>query len=222
MYNHKNLLSSLLLLLLIFSSPITFAQSSFEGRIKLQITEDGEKQLLDYIVKGNKFRMELKDVEEVGAMIFDTQSKKMMIVMPEQKMYMEMPFDISEEESYFEDETFEGKITMTGEKKVIKGYECEKWIVEDEGYTTESWVTDKLGGFMFMDNPMGGTGSDWKSKLNAKNFFPMQVNVYKSGKLVNSIEVVDVQPQKLDNSLFSAPSGFQKFELPSFNLDKQN
>lgn len=196
------------------------AQTPFEGKIKIKISEEGKTHLMDYLIKGEKIRFELNDVDGVGAMIFDAQSKKMMIVMPQQQMYMEMPLDDTAENSYFEDESFEDKLTMTGEKKVIKGYECEKWIVEDEDFTTESWITDKLGGFMFMGNPMGENGSDWKSKLTAKNFFPMQVNVYKSGKLVNTIEVVDVNPQNLDNSLFSVPSGFQKFEMPSFNLNQ--
>ncbi|MFO7524764.1 MAG: DUF4412 domain-containing protein [Ignavibacteriaceae bacterium] len=220
MFNRKLFFTIFFIVLFFLPQNFVFAQTQFEGKIKIKISEDGKSQLMDYMVKGQKFRFDLKDVEEVGAMIFDSQSKKMMIVMPQQKMYMEMPLDLSEAESYFEDESFEGKITMTGEKKVIKGYECEKWIVEDEGYITESWITDKLGGFMFMGNPMGGGGSDWKSKLNAQNYFPMEVNVYESGKLVNTIEVVEVAPQNLDNSLFSAPSGFQKFEMPSFNLEQ--
>src|SRR5690606_16017415 len=114
---------------LIIISAHTSAQTPFEGKIKIKITEEGKNHLIDYVVKGQKFRIEMKDVEEVGAMIFDAQSKKMLIVMPQQKMYMEMPLDYSDVDSYFEDESYENKIKMTGEKKTIKGYECEKWIV---------------------------------------------------------------------------------------------
>jgi hypothetical protein len=220
MINKKNLFVTIIFLLAIPLQNFTFAQSSFEGKIKLLVSEEGSKNTIEYMAKGDKIRLEIADADEVGTMIFDAKNKSMMIIMPAQKMYMEMVFDLTGADSYFEDDSPSGKITRTGEKKIIKGYECEKWIAEDEGYRTESWLTDKLGGFMFFGNPMEAAGSDWKSKLSTPNLFPMLVNVYESGKLVNSIEVIDIKQQKLDNSLFSAPSGYQKFDMPSFNMQK--
>lgn len=222
MYLIKSALSIKFLFIFLILTATYFAQAPFEGKVKIEVSEEGKKHLIDYMVKGQLFRIEMKDLAEAGAMIFDSQSKKMLIVMPEQKMYMEMPLDYSDVESYFDDESYENKIKMTGEKKTIHGYECEKWIVEDDGNTAEAWVTDELGGFMLMGNPMGENGSDWKSKLNAQNYFPMQVNIFKAGKLINTVEVVDIKPQKLDNSLFSAPSGYQKFDMPSFDMQKMN
>lgn len=209
---------TILFLLTIPLQNFIFAQSSFEGKIKLLVSEEGNKNTIEYMVKDDKIRLEIADADEVGSMIFDAKTKSMMIMMPEQKMYMEMVFDLTGADSYFEDDSHSGKITRTGEKKIIKGYECEKWIAEDEGYRTESWLTDKLGGFMFFGNPMEAAGSDWKSKLSTPNLFPLLVNVYESGKLINTIEVIDINKQKLDNSLFSAPSGYQKLDIPGFNM----
>ena len=214
----KNLF--VILTIFFFSSiqHILIAQSQFEGKLKIQVTEEGKKHSMDYFVKGDKFRLEVKDMGETGAMIFDSKAMKMTIVMPQQKMYMEMPLDGIDTESYFDEGTSKAKIKKTGESQTINGYKCEKWIIEDEGLTTEAWITTELGGFLFSGNPMAGGGSDWTSKLSAQSFFPMLAKVHKSGKHLNTFEVLDVNKQKLDNSLFSAPSGYQKFEMPSFNL----
>lgn len=218
MSNKKNLSLIIFFIITLSLQNLLLAQSSFEGKIKLLVSEEGNKNTIEYLAKGDRIRLEIADADEVGSMIFDSKTKSMMIIMPEQKMYMEMNFDFTGADSYFEDDSHSGKITRTGEKKTIKGYECEKWIAEDDNYLTESWLTDKLGGFMFFGNPMESAGSDWKSKLSTPNLFPLLVNVYESGKLVNTIEVVEIIEQKMDNSLFSAPSGYQKFEMPSFNM----
>lgn len=220
MRNKKNLLVVIVFLLSILMQNSLLAQSSFEGKIKLLVSEEGNKNNIEYMVKGEKIRLELADTDEVSSMIFDAKAKTMIIIMPEQKMFIEMSLDLTGTDSYFDSESDKSKIKRTGEKKIIKGYECEKWVVEDDIYITESWLTEKLGGFMFFGNPMEASGSDWKSKLSTPNLFPMLVNVFKSGKLVNTIEVVDINKQKLDNSLFSAPSGYQKLDIPVFN--KQN
>ncbi len=73
---------------------------------------------------------------------------------------------------------------------------------------------------MFYGNPMESTSFDWKSKLRTPNLFPLLVNIFESGKLINSMEVIEINPQKFENSLFSTPSGYQKFEVPSFNIKK--
>lgn len=216
MLNKKLLFAFLLITLSISLQNFSSAQTAFEGKVKFQISENGNKHVMDYFVKGSKFRIDAKEMDEAGTMIFDSKAKKMLIIMPQQKMYMEMPLDLSGEDSYFDDESYKGKISRTGDKKVINGYECEKWIVEDGKTKAESWVTNELGGFMFFGNPMDG-GSDWKSKLSGENFFPMLVNVYEGGKLVNTMEVLEIQKQSLDNSMFSAPAGFQKFEMPSMS-----
>jgi frataxin-like iron-binding protein CyaY len=218
MFTKKNL-SALLIIVFSFAFQyLLIAQSQFEGKLKIQVTEEGKKHTMDYFVKGDKFRLEVKDMGETGAMIFDSKAMKMTIVMPQQKMYMEMPLDGIDTESYFDESTSKAKIKKTGESKTINGYKCEKWIIEDEGLNTEAWITTELGGFLFSGNPMAGGGSDWTSKLSAQSFFPMLAKVYESGKHLNTFEVLEVNKQKLDNSLFSAPSGYQKFEMPSFNL----
>lgn len=221
MVNKKFFFTLLLVILTLVVHYANFAQTSFEGKIKIQLSEEGKKHTMDYLVKGDKFRLDVKDMDEAGAMIFDSKAMKMTILMPQQKMYMEMPLNDLDSESYFEEGSSPAKINKTGETKTINGYKCEKWVIEDEGLTTEAWITNELGGFLFLGNPMAGGGSDWTSKLSAQNFFPMLAEVYKSGKHINTFEVLEISPQKLDNSLFSAPSGFQKFDMPSLNIQNK-
>lgn len=206
--------------ILIFLGNFAYAQTSFEGKIKLQVSDEGEKNTIEYLVKGERIRLEIANDDAMGSMIFDAKKRSMMILMPQQKMYMEIDLNLTGADSYFEGDSYQGNIKRTGEKKIIKGYECEKWIAEEDGQIIESWLTDQLGGFMFYGNPMEGTGSDWKSKLSTPNLFPLMVNVFESGKMVSSIEVLEINPQKLENSVFLPPSGFQRFEMPSINIQK--
>lgn len=219
---NKRTFTSVFIYLLLSIACLIYPQTNFEGKLKIQISEQGTKHTMDYMVKGEKFRIEMKDTDEAAAIIFDQKLKKMLVVMTDQKMYIEMALDNIETESFFENNSTGSDITKTGETKVIHGFECEKWIIKEEGLTTEAWITSKLGGFFFSGNPMNEGGPDWTSKLSDQTFFPMLAKVFKSGKQINTFEVLEVTPQKLDISLFSAPSGFQKFEMPSFNMNKDN
>jgi len=216
----KSRLLYLTLGMLICLGNFVFAQTSFEGKIKLQVSDEGERNTIEYLVKGERIRFDIADADAMGSMIFDAKKRSMMILMPQQNMYMEMDLNLTGADSYFEGDSYRGKIKRTGEKKTIKGYDCEKWIAEEDGQIIESWLTDQLGGFMFYGNPMDGSGADWKSKLSTPNLFPLLVNVFESGKLVSSMEVLEINSQKLENSLFLPPSGYQKFEMPSFNIQK--
>jgi hypothetical protein len=195
----------------LFFASLSFAQS-FEGKISMKVQDD-ETGYMDYLIKGDNIRIEMKGMSEennMGAFIYNAKTNSMLIVMPEQQMYMEIPFgmyDFDDEEVTEQEMDFD----ITGETKVINGYKCEKWIFKDEGQTVEAWMTNGLGGFFMFNNPMDQSPkSAWQSKLEAGNYFPMQV--IEGGKVV--MEVVSVDKKNLSNDLFSVPNGFKKFEMP--------
>lgn len=75
---------------------------------------------------------------------------------------------------------------------------------------------------MMMTNPMMDNDTpEWQKKLSGEGYFPMQV-VHRdgSGKEEAVMTVRSVEKQTLDASLFAAPSGFQKMEMPMMNYDK--
>ncbi|MTB52716.1 DUF4412 domain-containing protein [Lewinella sp. W8] len=90
--------------------------------------------------------------EATSRMIFNTQTGKTTLVTTDKKgeqsaFRMRVPklnksrlWDMEDMEERF-------SITATGERKVINGYNCEKYIVKDleEGTTTTSWITKDVG-----------------------------------------------------------------------------
>lgn len=211
----------ILSILLIFGFVASInAQSGFEGRIKFNINTEGKSTNIDYFVKGNKFAMKTQEAGQDANMIFDMGEKKMLIVMNDQKMYMEMPMDLSQkmDEAVAEKDV---KINFTGETKKIKGYDCEKMIAESKDGKSIAWVTKDLGSFMFMENPMGGGQSEWQKQFAGKGFFPMEMTAYdENGKENVKMEVVEVEKKSLDSNMFTVPSGYQKFQMPAFDMNK--
>jgi len=198
---------------------IIFSQSGFEGRVKFQFNEDGDLQVMEYFVKNDKFRMESPEGD--GTVIFDTKAGKMLILMSEEKMYMEMPVNMSKD-VYTSIDDAKGSFTKTGETKEILGYKCEKFLFEDENQKGEVWMTKELGGFLLFDDPnkMQDAGQSWRTEIMQAGYFPITVNeIDDTGAVQSSFKVIEIEPKTLDAGLFSAPQGFQKFEMPNMNMD---
>jgi hypothetical protein len=191
----------------LFVFSISFAQQ-FEGIISMKISGDEEIDM-DYFIKGEKIRIETPGNEE-GVILFDTKQNKFLIVMPEQKMYMEMPMGMGMQN--IESETSdEANTVFTGETRVINSYECEKWVYVDDGKEVEAWMAKGLGSFFMFQNPMAHSSeANWQSRLEAADFFPMLV-IEDNEKV---LEVTSVEPKALEADLFSVPAGFQKFDMP--------
>ena len=134
------LLNTTLALILFLLAGTAFAQEAFEGKVIFDVEEDGQQQVMDYYAKDKKFRMEIPD--KGGTILFDSNKLKMYVIMDEQKMYMEsqmMPLSMGGA----------GSVSKTGETKNILGYDCEKFLFEQEDLKGETWMTKELGAFMF-------------------------------------------------------------------------
>jgi len=195
---------TILSLILIFSAGNIFAQKAFEGKVVFKVEANGEKQVMDYYAKDKKFRMEVPD--QGGYIIFDSNTSKMFIVMDEQKMYMETPIDASNSSESA------GSITKTGETKKILGYECEKFLFDQDGSKGESWMTKELGAFMFFTESHQGM-ADWQKEILNEGYFPLQVTEYSNGKVESSYVVTEVTPKELSSDMFAIPSSYQKLDM---------
>jgi len=191
-------------ILLLLITGISFAQSSFEGKVKFDVEEDGKRQVMDYYAKDKKFRMEIPD--NGGTIIFDSNKLKMYVIMDEQKMYMEttmMPLSMGGA----------GSVNKTGETKTILGYDCEKFIFDQEDLKGEAWMTNELGAFMFfMESQQEMPG--WQSEVLDAGYFPLFVTQYNKRNDSKSVyNVTEVTPMELSSDLFEAPSSYQSFDL---------
>lgn len=201
-----------------------FAQTTFEGIIKIKMDADDESFFIDYFIKDDNMRIEMDNAEEVA---FIMSGEKSLILMKEQKTYMDLNNPMfsmmpgmsgmdSDEEKFLD--SFDINKYKTGKTQNLLGYECEQWIFndEEEELEIEAWVTDELGNFMMMKSPMGGGFSpSWSSSLKNKGFFPLLVITREEdGEETSKFEVVDIDQKDLNNNLFNAPSDFEEFKIP--------
>lgn len=200
-------------LLVLLAAPLA-AQGSFEGAMTVKVADSkGKESSIAYMMKDGKIRMNQPGPKgENMGIIIDGSTKKMLMLMDAQKMYMEMELKSPAEKKPAGDRRTTAE--RTGRMERIAGYNCEHVIVtDDDGTATDACVSGELGSFRM---PMGGgpmtqpREPGWASGLGA-NAFPLRVQ--KGEKVV--FEVTTVERKSLDAALFAPPSGFNKFEMPS-------
>jgi hypothetical protein len=202
---------------LLFITSLSIAQDKFQGKVTFEVSDEGQNQQISYFVKGNKFLIQPESGEATGqgSMIYDGDKKAMIIIMTEQKMYMEMPIDATDEIS--KSESVEPDyFVKTGNSQNVMGYSCDEFEFKDEDRKGLALMTKELGSFLFMDNPEGGGNSQWQKEIMNEGYFPMLVKEENSsGELETVFKVIDLELMKLDDKMFSAPPGYKKFDMPN-------
>jgi len=221
---HRSILKIMIALnfLLFFTSSLSIAQDKFQGKVTFEVSDIGQNLQISYFVKGNKFLIQPADGEGAGqgSMIYDGDKKVMIIIMNEQKMYMEMPIDPMDEIS--KDESIEPDyFVKTGNSQDVLGYSCDEFEFKDEDKKGTALMTKELGSFLFMDDPKGGGNSQWQKEIMSEGYFPLLVKEENSpGELETVFKVIELQLMNLDDKMFSAPSGFTKFDMPNMQNAK--
>jgi hypothetical protein len=130
----------------------------------------------------------------------------MYVIMDEQKMYMEsqmMPLTMSGA----------GNVSKTGETKTILGYNCEKFLFEQEDLKGEAWMTDELGAFMFFMESQQSMPA-WQKEILDAGYFPLQVTQFNERENKKSVyNVIAVTPMELSDDMFVPPANYQKLDL---------
>jgi hypothetical protein len=200
-----------------------FAQDNFTGEVKMRMSEsEGRAFDISYLVKDNLIRFGTDMEGQKMGIIFNSEKNVMLMIMDEQKMYMEMPMDMinKQMDKKGNNTDSENKFTATGETKEIIGYASEKWLYEDEKNKAEVWLTKDIGKFKFFEGGLGGMQKTegWQSSIEKSGSFPVLViNRDKSGNELNRLEVLSVEKKELDDILFTVPSGYKKFDMPKMN-----
>ncbi len=206
------------------------AAEAFEGKVTFSMTADkGRMQDMNYSMKAGKVRMDIAAEGHPMSTIMDLAKLEMLMLMPEQKMYMVMPIKQPVETAMEKAAESTADIERTGKTEKILGYDCEQILVKDKGTVTELWVASGLGTFMGLGSggPMGGggmfgggrkgggaAGAKWEEVLKGKGGFPLRVvSRDAKGKEAFKMEVKKIEPGALPDSLFVPPEGFQKFDM---------
>ena len=180
------------------------AQAKFEGTITAKMTAAAGSADVTYFVKGDQFRMDLAGRGGGMYILHDQAKSSSYMVMPAQRMYMEMPASATAEQAEKKSD-----VKMTGRKETVAGIECEHALITSDDIQYDACIAHGLGMFPMMNNPMGrGRGAEpppaWQ-KLG-RDAFPLKVQ--RAGGDV-SFEVTKIERKPLDASLFVVPDGFQ-------------
>lgn len=224
-----NTLSRFLAVGALLTAVQTFAAGAFEGKVTQTITAAKEAPLtLNYAMKGQKLRMDINAEGHQMTSIMDLAKLEMLMLMPEEKMYMVMPIKKPVEQAVEKAGQSTADIEVTGKTETILGYKCSQILVKDKSTVTEMWVADGLGTFMGMGNGGGGGGgpfgggrkanaAKWEEALKGKGGFPLRViSRDAKGKESFKMEATKIEPGSLPDSLFAPPADYQKFAMPDF------
>jgi hypothetical protein len=187
------------------------AQGHFEGAITAKMSgPQGGVTDVTYLVKGDQFRMDMTGRGMAMYMLYDGPKATTTMVMPAQRMYMEMGQMMADQQS----QRKTPDIKMTGKKETIAGYECEHMLITSDNEQWDVCATKSVGSFMAMTNPMGrgapAAATAWQRI--GRDMFPLKV--VRPGGSDITFEVTKIEKKSLDNSLFTIPDGFTKMGRP--------
>ena len=157
------------------------------------ISEIPEKTSVGKVyVKGNKIRYEFLEGDEKAVSITRLDNGVTWILMPEEKMYMEI-LGVRKDAI---DPEIEKKIEHMAEKKYlgkekVSGYVCEKYQ------------------FVYHEKTMGTMTQWFSKKLN----YPIKIE-HKSPSYYMFIEYKNIKEGGVSDSLFEVPAGYQKMQMP--------
>ena len=153
---------------------------------------------------------------QMGEMIIRDGISTMIMVMPQQRMYMEVPIpqDMDEPDSD-ELESREFPFKKTGNNKKILGMDAHEFVFEHGGEKMTLWATDELGSMPFANNPMlAGWAHAMRKMTGLKAFFPLETSGTEKGKESYRMKVTKVEKKSLPDAMFLPPEGFMKMTLP--------
>lgn len=199
------------ILALLLAAPL--GAQTFEGAISMNMSgQNGRSTPITYLIKGEKARMEMGGAMQ-AAMIYDVPGGKMLMVMTQQRMYMEMDLNGAMAGARGQMEGKKPTITRTGRMETIAGYSCEHVTSTDEsGKTVDICLSKDLKAQFRMPgsgNPMAGRGAPPPSWAQDLTGFALKVQ--EGDKVM--LEVTKVEPKSLDAALFAPPEGFTKMDM---------
>lgn len=217
----KTRLASLLLGLLLAPATLAAAET-FEGRVTFRMTAPGGKaQDMRFALKGARARIEIANVQGMGAMIIDSAKREQLVLMDQQRMYLTMAMpDVAAAAN--ETKSDEVKLTKTGETEKILGHTAEKYLATHKNTTTELWLAEGLGNFTPFGggNPMAGgrggpaTPQAWERALAGKGLFPLRVITRDAHQKESfRLEATSVEKQALPDDLFAPPADYRKLDM---------
>lgn len=216
-----------------FAVVVCAAGSPCDSRADLVIVQEitstapspqGEESRLVAYYKGEKARI---DIGDHASSIIDGPAGKVITLMHDQKMVMTMDARQTQALAALGVRAAgasgsPAKITPTGRKERINGFDTEEFLFEQEGNTTVLWLARN---YPNKENLLKHLAMLQKSEALS---FAREINSYgmdklpgipvrmitKSGGFQTTVNLVSIQEKNLDDSLFTVPAGYKGLEMP--------
>jgi hypothetical protein len=210
----KKQLSLLLLLAAsFFFSSLSYAGSPFEGSIKYSMQLNGANSAeiaallpreMKLTIKGNRLRTELTGglIESIMGVIVSNPEKGLNCIL---NSNVKMAYTL-EVESESQDAPV--KAEPTGKKERIAGYSCEEYlIVLANGEKSTVWITKEIQ-LPKVSEVKQAPLTRFLNNIPGGNWMPMRIT-QKIGDSELTLEVMNVKKEKVSDSLFEIPEGYQ-------------
>ena len=183
----------LLSLTLLLSLPL-FAQ--FKGKMVFK-TMNKERSFIVHSSDAG-YRYDFDEDGQKGAVIVNSNSKEVIMLMPQQKMAMKSPAG--------------SPMSMSSDPLKSMEYYRDSGIMKEEGTEIINGVTCTKSVLWNNDNPSQKMFTMWFSN---KYKFPMKMVNHIDGSEDSGMEMQDVEPWMPDEQLFEIPSGYNVMDMPA-------
>lgn len=198
------------------------AQTPFEGAVTIRISSSTPRgamdQEMEYLMRAGKVRVNLAAPVGMPAagpsLLLVPADKKMYMLMPAQRAYMEMSmFDslVTAAAKRAPGAGDEATVVRTGKMETVAGVTCEHVLITAKAGTADMCLSRELGRFVNPTDAIRQRGAiRWQRELG--NEFPLKVTM-PDGSV--PLEVVKVERKRLANDLFTVPGAYTKLAMPA-------
>ncbi len=199
-------------------APLVLDAQGFEGAITMRLATGNRgasaPETLEFLSRRGNVRVSMNSPAGSVAILGLATEKKTYLVIDAQRTYM----DVSTGDGMAAAAASGGaiKVTRTGRKETIAGYECEHVMVESSAggnsQKTDVCMTSALGPYV---NPMasfgGGRLAPWQSELAKDGGFPLKVTMA-DGTV--AVEVTKIEKRRVSDAQFRIPAEYTKMDMP--------
>jgi hypothetical protein len=210
---------------------LAFLGEDFEGTITANIKGKAESapQQITFAIKKPKLRVEIPGAPGAPpataggtSVIVDPPAKKGWVLVPAQRMAMEMDFDKLKSAKNMPvlsaaptPPAAPPKIDKTGQKDTVAGYTCEVWkVTSSDDRRADLCVADGITWFDFTDLGIGSPALALAVVAADANRFPLRLVAYDaSGAEETRMEATSVVKAKLDDAQFVVPPDYKTMDM---------
>ncbi|MCC6244525.1 MAG: DUF4412 domain-containing protein [Gemmatimonadaceae bacterium] len=201
-----------------FTSSSLQAQG-FEGAITVRIPAMGRNaqgvQEIEFLSRAGNVRVNMASPAGAMSILGLSSEKKTYLVIESQKSYVDVTS--TDAGTAVATAAANAKVTPTGRKETIAGYECEHMTIEstgagDRAQSMDVCITKALGPYV---NPMSSVGGvrvpAWQLQMMRDGGFPLKV-ARADGTV--ELEVTKIEKRRVSDAQFRIPADFNKMDMP--------